>query len=138
MSDPERFVLENEREIQLAAKIVAALRPLRLSWLEAAVFHHYYWHALDMLTVAQITERTLQDLQSARRSMVTKAAVALGYIEAPKDIGPITVELPISLEERARRVAELRSQGLSWREIEKRLGVSYGTLWRYNKRHSTT
>lgn len=128
-------MLENEREIRLAAAIVAALRPLRLTWLEAAVLHHHYWYALDLMKVAQITERNPREIVAARQTLVTKAAAALGFIEAPKEIGPITVELPMSPEERARKAEELRKQGLTWPEIERRLGVTYSALWRYNKRH---
>jgi len=127
-------VIENEKDLRLATAIVNALRPLRLTWLEAAVFHHYYWCALSMGTVAEITGRSLRELATARTTLVTKAAAALGYIEAPKELGPLTVEQPMSLEERTRRVTELLNQGLSWKEIGERLGVNPWTLWKYHQR----
>ena len=87
-----------------------------------------------MATVAEITGRSLRELAAARTTLITKAAVALGYIEAPKELGPLTVEQPMSLEERTQRVIELLNQGLSWQEIGKRLNANPWTLWRYHQR----
>lgn len=129
---PERFALRNEDEIRLAGAIMAALRPLRLSWLEAAVFYHYYWGGVDLLTLASLLRLPLRDVESARRRLVTKTAAALGYIEPDESLGPLTMELPMSIEERTRRVEELLAQGLSWPEIGRRLGANPWTLWRYH------
>lgn len=135
ISDPERFVLRNEDEIRLAGAIVAALRPLRLSWLEAAVFYHYYFGGIDLQTLASLLRQPLWEVDRARRHLVKKAAVVLGYIELDESLGAITVDLPMTLEERTRRVNELLSQGLSWKEIGERLGADPWTLWRYHRRH---
>lgn len=134
-SVPERFVLENEKEIQLVDRILKTLRPLRLDWLEALVFYQHYWAAVDLPTVAATFDIPLQELVQARRRLVTKAAMLLGYIPPDDSIGPLTMELPMSLDERTRRVSELLAQGLSWKEIGEKLGANPWTLWRYHQRH---
>lgn len=137
LSPQEAFLLANEEEIRKADAIIQALRPVRLTWLEAAVFHHYYWHALDLFTVAEITERSPKELEAARRTLVTKVAAALGYIEPPAELGPLTMELPMSAEERAVLVEELLAQGLTWRQIGERLGAKPETLRRYHWKYRT-
>lgn len=127
-------MLENEKEIQLVDRILKTLRPLRLDWLEAVVFYNYYYAAIDLPTVAATFDIPLQELVQARRRLVTKAAMLLGYIPPDDSIGPLTMELPISLEERTRRVNELLAQGLTWREIGERLGVHPETLANYHRK----
>lgn len=131
-------MLENEREIRLAEVIMRALRPLRLSWLEALVFYHHYWAAVDLPAVAAVFDLPLEEVAQARLRLVTKAAMVLGYITPDESLGPLTMELPMSLEERTRMVEELLAQGLSWTEIGKRLGANPWTLWRYHQRHVET
>lgn len=128
-------MLENEEEIRLVDGILKALRPLRLDWLEALVFYQHYWAAVDLPTVSATLDIPLQELVQARRRLVTKAAMLLGYIPPDDSIGPLTMELPMSLDERTRRVSELLAQGLSWKEIGEKLGANPWTLWRYHQRH---
>lgn len=127
-------MLANEEDIRKADALLSALRPLRLTWLEALVFHHYYWHGLDFWTMAEVTGQNPRDLAQARRTLVTKAAAALGYIEPPDELQPITMPLPMTVEERTRVAEELRQQGLTWKEIGERLGANPDTLAAYHRR----
>ena len=84
-------MLENEEEIRLVDGILKALRPLRLDWLEALVFYQHYWAAVDLPTVSATLDIPLQELVQARRRLVTKAAMLLGYIPPDDSIGPLTI-----------------------------------------------
>lgn len=119
-SEPERFVLRNEKAIVQTKAFLDAVRPILLTWLEAAVLVHFYYRGLRLHEVARLVRESVQTVADARRSLVRKVAVALGY--APGEVE--RAGLPMAVDERRHKVAELRAQGLSWDEIGRRLGVS--------------
>ena len=143
MSEEEAWIVRNDDDILRVKRFLDLLRPIQLTWLEAAVLLHHYYFGWPLDKVAEIVQRHVCEVKAAKFRLITKVATALGYIEAPKELGPITTERlrPFDkkaheLEERARKAAELRKQGLTWSEIAKRLGVTYGALWRYAKEHN--
>lgn len=106
------------------------LRPLKLTWAEAGMLLHYYWRGLTLGETADTLHLHIREVQEARRTLVTKVAVALGYITAEK-VG-ITVEyvnLPLTPEERRQKVAELIDKGWKRKQIAESLGVSTMTIW---------
>lgn len=146
MSEQEAYVLRHDRDLCEETKLrrlLGALYSIRLEWLEAAVLLHYYLYGWTLEQVADILDRSLAEVRAARERLLLKAGAVLGYTEPPADLGPITRERqkPYSrkareLEERARQALELHKQGVPWTEIARRMGVTYGALWRYAKEHN--
>lgn len=75
-SEPERFVLQNEKIIFLEKKLRAILEPITLTWLEAAVFVHYYWGYHPIEKVADILEKPVTEVEKARLSLLAQVAAA--------------------------------------------------------------
>jgi len=115
--------MRHEEEI-LAERILSLLRPLVLTWLEAAVLLHHYMHGFRLPQVAARVNRHIRDVQQARDSLIRKAAVVLGYMEGDVELAVP----PLVREERRREVAKLRKQGLTTVEIARRLGVHDSTV----------
>lgn len=124
LSEQEAYVLRHDEEL-LQERALAILRPLVLTWLEAAVLLHHYCYGWRLPDVAGIVGRHRSEVYAARDSLVMKAAAALGYIPGEVE----RAELPMTAEERRAKVAELRRQGLEWEEIAERLGVSSNTVF---------
>lgn len=105
---------------------------LELSWLEAAVLLHHHYRDLELEYVADIVDRRVDEVAAAGESLIRKAAVALGYV-TPEEAGVKVAYLPEVNEAAIRRqmARELRSQGLSLREIARRLGVSHKMVMKY-------
>lgn len=120
--------------MRIAKAILEALRGLRLTWLEAAVLHYYHFNGFHLYELPGLLGRRPSEIAEARRTLVRKAAAALGYIDHDEGLGPLTVPLPMPIEERTRLVDELLRQGLGWKEIGRRLGVKPDTLWKYHKK----
>lgn len=125
-SEPERFVLKHEADI-MAEKVLQKLRPLVLTWLEGAILLHHYSYEWPLEDVAEKTNVHVGDVAKARKSLVRKVAIALGYIPGKVE----TRAVPMTRAERQReaakrrpKVAELHRQGLDNRQIAKKLGVS--------------
>lgn len=124
LSEPEAYVLRHDEEL-LAERSLAVLRPLVLTWLEAAVLLHHYCYGWRLPDVATIVRRHRDEVFAARAALVRKAAVALGYLAGEVE----RAELPMTAEQRRAKVAELRRQGLEWEAIAERLGVSRNTVF---------
>ena len=124
LSEQEAYVLRHDEEL-LEERALAILRPLVLTWLEAAVLLHHYCYGWRLPDVASIVGRHYSEVRAAQDSLITKVATALGYIEGEVE----RAELPMTTEERRAKVAELRRQGLSAQAIAERLGVAETTVW---------
>lgn len=74
-------MLQNEQSIRKAAEIMAILRPIELTWLEAAVLLHYYTRYLSVQDVADLVNLRLEDVEAARWSLVRKVAWAFKLVE---------------------------------------------------------
>ncbi|HHY92860.1 MAG TPA: hypothetical protein GX511_05925 [Firmicutes bacterium] len=106
------------------------IRPLVLTWLEAGVLLHYYWRGLTLGEVADTLHRHVCEVQEARRTLVAKFAVALGYAtERETGVKLERIRLPLTPEERRQEAERLRRQGWKWGRIAERLGVTKTTLW---------
>ena len=120
ISEPERYVLQNDQDILRAKAFLDLIRPVRIAWLEAAVLLHHYTFGWRLPEVTRIVRRPLREVLAARDSLVRKVAAALGYIQGEVE----RVELSMTPEERREKVAELYRAGLPWTEIARQVGVS--------------
>lgn len=134
-SEQERYILAVDSDTRDMAAFMELLRPVVLTWLEAAVFLHHYCRGLDLGEVAGTVGRHVREVKQARRDLVCKVAVALGY--ATEEETGVHVEftrLPLSPEERRRKADELRRKGWKWKRIAEYLGVTTATLWADRKK----
>ena len=129
LSEQEVYVLRHDQEL-LAERALAVLRPLVLTWLEAAVLLHHYCYGWRLPDVAAIVRRHRFEVYAARDSLVRKAAVALGYI--PGDVE--RAELPVTAEERRQALVDLLRQGVPPTEIARRLGVTKEAVYYHRKK----
>lgn len=124
LSEQERHVLRHDDDLRAEAAVLRLLRPLVLTWLEAAVLLHHYTYGWRLPQVAEILDRPHSEVFRARDELVRKAAIALGYIPGEVEMG----EVEMTTEERRQAVANLLRQGLKPPEIARRLGVSNQTV----------
>lgn len=89
-SEQERYAIANERDLRKAKVLMDILRPIELTWLEAAVLLHYYFRNLTLEDTATAAGRHVREIEAARRSLLAKVAVALGY--ATEDEAGVKIE----------------------------------------------
>lgn len=129
LSEQEAYVLRHDEEL-LAERALSVLRPLVLTWLEAAVLLHHYCYGWRLPDVAGIVRRHRSEVYAARDSLVTKAAVALGYIPGEVE----RAELPMTAEERRQAIVDLLRRGVPPTEIARRLGITKEAVYYHRAR----
>lgn len=113
----------------MAERVLQKLRPLVLTWLEGAILLHHYSYEWPLPDVAERTNVHIKDVIKARKSLVRKAAIALGYIPGnveTRAVRPTLAERERAAAERRKKVSDLHRQGVQTSEIAKRLSKRFG------------
>lgn len=122
--------MRHERAL-VAEGVLQKLRPLVLTWLEAAVLLHHYTYGFTVAEVAEKTNKHVVEVAAAKKTLVRKCAVALGYVDGEVQytkVEPTKLEKERAAQERRAKVADLYRQGLKTSEIAKRLNTTRKTV----------
>ncbi|HHV54514.1 MAG TPA: hypothetical protein GXX55_03575 [Firmicutes bacterium] len=60
--------------------ILRSLRNMELDWLESMVLVHCYWNGRDLEELAGIADRSLGEINAAKRSLLDKARARLSWL----------------------------------------------------------
>lgn len=126
-SQPERWVIENEVEIERVQKFLDLIGNIELTWREAGVLLHHYYSGFTVDDVADIVGCHVTEAVAANDTLIKKVAVALGYVTAKEAGVTLTLrESPVMI--RRRQVKGLHEKGFNMTRIAQEMGISRWTV----------